>query len=109
MASITVIRMPQPITNILQQADELIHGDRQKDYGHPLDNHKTTAELWSAYLKKVTGKEIDLSPEDVCVLNILQKVSRGGHRITRDTIIDIAGYAGNMEMIQNERKRRAGK
>ena len=96
--------------NILKEAEVLIYGDRNEQYGAPIDNHGTTGELWSAYLKakfRRTGN-LDLSPEDVCYLNVLQKVSReattGAGK--RDTIVDIAGYAGNVEMIRDERNDR---
>lgn len=92
--------------SILLEAQRIIHGDRNTDYGHPLDNHATTAELWNAYIAAKKGKP--LTPEDVCYLNVLQKVSRsvttGVYK--RDTPVDVAGYAGNVEMIHEERERR---
>lgn len=96
--------------SILEEAHELVRGDRNRDYGHPLDNHGTTAALFSAYLEALRARtgSVQLRPEDVCFLNILQKVSRavtsGVHK--RDTQVDIAGYAENVEMIQAERQRR---
>jgi uncharacterized protein DUF6378 len=83
---------------VLDEAKRLVYGDRQKDYGSPLTNHTHTAALFSAYLG------IPITPEQVCYLNILQKVSRSINGFKRDTITDIAGYAGNLEMIQNERE-----
>ena len=87
--------------NILDKADQATTIDRNHDYGHPLDNHSVTAGLWGTYLG------VEIGPEDVCFLNILQKVSRtvSGH-IIQDTLIDIAGYARNVEMIQLERVKR---
>lgn len=87
---------------ILEEAQRHVHGARNEDYGHPLDNHGRTAALWSTYL----GRSI--TPEDVCFLNILQKISRGMNRVTRDTLVDVAGYAANVEMVQDERERRKG-
>ena len=83
---------------ILEEAQRLVYGDRNKDYGTPLTNHSRTASLYSAYLG------IPISPEQVCYLNILQKIARGMNAFKRDTITDIAGYAANLEMIQNERE-----
>lgn len=83
--------------SILEEAVRAVHGARNDDYGSPLTNHSRTAAFWSAYLG------IPISPEQVCMLNILQKVSRGMNRITRDTLVDISGYAANVEMIQAER------
>ena len=91
--------------SILEEDQKIIHGDRRDDYGHPLDNHGLTAALWAAYLG------CDITPEDVCFMNELQKISRAktGGIITRDTLVDIAGYAANIEMIQDERLRRKEK
>ena len=85
---------------ILEEAAKAVDGPRNEDYGHPLDNHGRTAALWSAYLG------IPITPEQVCFLNVLQKISRGMNRITRDTLVDIAGYARNVEMVQAERAKR---
>ncbi len=95
--------------SILEEAQEIIHGDRNRDYGHPLDNHECTGGMMSWYLKrKYPGGKWTLDAEDVCVFNILQKVSRlantPGHR---DSLMDIAGYAGNVEMVIDERERRS--
>ena len=88
--------------SILEEAPEIVHGDRNRDYGHPLDNHGLTAQLWSAY----TGS--DITAEDVCFINIQQKISRmrTSGTITRDGLVDIAGYAANIEMLMDEREKR---
>jgi hypothetical protein len=83
--------------SILQEAQRIVHGARRQDYGHPFDNHSNTAALWSAYL------EIPITPEQVCMLNILQKVSRSKQSITRDTLVDIAGFAANVELVDERR------
>lgn len=86
--------------NILEEANALCSGDRNVDYGHPADNHRTTAALWNAYLnRKYLIPPTMLTPYDVCMLNILQKVSRDANLHKRDTILDIAGWARNMEMV----------
>lgn len=50
--------------------------------------------MWSAYL----GKKI--SARDVCMLNILQKVSRDLHGQKFDNLVDIAGYAENAYLVE---------
>jgi hypothetical protein len=83
---------------ILEIAKKVTRSDRRHHYGHPLENHTRTAEFWSVYLgTKVTA-------EQVCMMNILQKVSRSMNKITEDTLIDIAGYAKNIQMIEEKRK-----
>jgi hypothetical protein len=84
---------------ILDEAAEAVDGPRQADYGPPEENHARTAALWNAYL----AAQPDISATDVCVLNILQKLSRGRHRMTRDTLVDVAGYARNIEILQGVR------
>jgi hypothetical protein len=83
--------------DILETAKRITTYDRNKDYGHPLENHGHTAEFWSTYLG------IHVSVEDVCMMNILQKISRGMAVLTHDTLVDIAGYARNVEMIRDRR------
>lgn len=91
--------------NILHEADMLTSGDRNKSYGAPIDNHGCTAALWTAWLNRRHGTALTLTPEDVCFLNILQKASRGanGPDVKRDTIVDIAGFARNIEMVVEAR------
>jgi hypothetical protein len=96
--------------NILEEANGLIHGDRNEQYGHPLDNHSTTAAFWSIYLEAIRRRgKMELDAEDVCFLNILQKISReattGAGK--RDTVVDVAGYAGNVEMVRDEKMKRS--
>lgn len=83
--------------DVLSEASRVVDGNRRNDYGTPLENHARTARFWSAYLGKA------LLPEDVCMLNILQKISRGMHTVTHDTLVDIAGYARNIQIIKQEK------
>lgn len=83
--------------SILEEAQGLIHGVRNKSYGHPRDNFRNIALLWNAYLDGKT----EISELDHAVLMILVKVARlkndGYHR---DSVVDIAGYAGTIERLQ---------
>jgi len=83
--------------SILQEAQRLIHGERNKNYGHPRENFADIAVLFTAYL----DKEID--EIDVANLMILVKVARvKGTGYHRDSFTDIAGYAGCVERIYEE-------
>ncbi len=77
----------------LDLAKEAVHGDRRLDYGTPEQNHTRTAALWSAYLG------VPVNAGDVCMLNILQKVSRERHARKMDNLTDIAGYAENAFLV----------
>ncbi len=98
--------MPESKNTFLDEAAEIVNGDRNKFYGHPLDNHGCTADMWSAYLSRRFGVSVLVTPEDVCVLNILQKTSREANMPKRDNLVDIIGYSLNVEMIEDERARR---
>ena len=83
--------------SILQEAQRLIHGERNKNYGHPRENFSDIAALFAAYL----GREI--SPIDVANLMVLVKIARvKGTGYHRDSFTDIAGYAGCVERIYEE-------
>ena len=80
---------------ILQEADEIINGERAKDYGPASENFKRIAELWSVVL----GQEI--TPEHVVLCMIQVKVARLCNSPDhRDSVMDIAGYAGCWEKIR---------
>jgi hypothetical protein len=82
------------MSTILDEAKEIIFGDREKTYGHPTKNLKLIAELWSAYLRRPVG------PQDVCMMMILLKVARQNNAHTRDNLTDICGYAALVTRIE---------
>lgn len=94
--------------SILEKASEAVSGDRMRYYGHPKDNHRRTAILWNAYFDaRVVGTACDgvfasheVGAVDVCYLNILQKISRDMATPHEDTLVDIAGYARNIELVR---------
>lgn len=97
-------------STILDEAARIVNGDRQDSYGHPMDNHACTAAFWSVYMFRRSGEgsmEIDIDAYDVCIFNILQKISRLANDRHRDGLIDIAGFARNAEIVQDciERER----
>ena len=72
----------------LATAEELISGDRHREYGPALAQHSRISALWSAYLGH------DVSPVDVAMMMVLLKASRikaGGP--AGDSFIDICGYS----------------
>lgn len=81
---------------------------RGSDYGPPSVNHQLTADLWSSWLSRKTGKSLSLSAEDVCILNILQKLSRLGERSKDDTCLDVMGFMENVSMLLPEQRNHGG-
>ena len=80
-------------------AADITQNARRDAYGPPDVNHGRTATLWSAYLHS-RGYPRALSTEDVCWLNVLQKISRQVHAHSDDNLTDIVGYVLNIEEIR---------
>lgn len=81
---------PHPSEVVADQAVAAVLGPRRDDYGPPGVNHERTARLWSAYL------EIPVTAEQVCWLNVLQKIAREQNAGTEDGLVDSVGYVLNV-------------
>lgn len=91
---------PEKPASILDEAAKIAGVDRSEAYGHPLDNHRRIAALWQAYLD--ARKPGALTPQDVARMMILLKVARDIHAPKRDNLVDIAGYARCLEMMEDK-------
>lgn len=78
------------------EAENIIHGDRRQDYGGALESFTRIAELWSPILG------ISVTPEQVVLCMIGLKIARYVHGQQRDSIVDICGYAGLLEILKQE-------
>ena len=87
--------------NILEEANKLVHCERNADYGHPLDDFSKTAKMWSAILG------IDVTAEQVGLCMCCVKLSRQVNKPKLDNLVDLAGYAETVNMVIEERARRA--
>ena len=91
---------------ILTEAYNLITGDRQHDYDHPLDDYSRTVDIFAA----ITGH--NLTAEEGILFMVCVKLSRLMNEINRDLDVpdngrDAAGYIGCLRMAIVERRRRA--
>lgn len=74
---------------LLQEALELVKGDRNETHGDARAQLGQTAALWAVYLG------VSITAEQVAVCNILQKISRSCHgKPNIDNPRDAAGYSG---------------
>ena len=85
----------KPELTVLQEAESLIYGDREKDYGSATKNFSNIAAMWSVIL----GKEITKEQVVQCMIALKQcrLLNQPDHR---DSWIDICGYAGVWEKIK---------
>lgn len=75
-------------SDLLTEAESLVNGDRNAQYGDPRQDFQRTATMWSAYLG------VDVAPHDVAALMSLLKLSRiRWSPNKRDSWADLAGYA----------------
>jgi hypothetical protein len=89
--------MAEESQTILQEAQGLIYGERQGDYGPPHETFEPIAQMWSAILgTPITAKQVAL-----CMAAL--KLCREAYKPKRDNLVDLAGYAGVAQRIQ-ERK-----
>lgn len=90
--------------SILTTADEIINGERRKDYGDVLPSFTQIIGYWNVYLTAKLGIPVNLEAEDQANMMILMKVARASNGYHMDSYIDVAGYAGCCELIKNERE-----
>lgn len=83
--------------SILTEAEDIINGQRRVDYGAVLPSFTVIGNLWAPVLG------VDVTAEQVALCMIGLKIARAMNGFHRDSLVDIAGYAGCLEKIADER------
>lgn len=79
-------------SELLASATKTVDGDRDKEFGDPLDNMKCAARLIGSYLGDRPGNSIEAA--EIPILMSLFKIARlAGNRGSDDSWRDLAGYA----------------
>jgi len=84
---------------ILQEAQRLVYGDRERQYSPPQRDYAKTAGMWSAFLREKLRPGVAITPEEAVLMMVLVKISREGFRHKRDNLVDGAGYLACAERI----------
>jgi hypothetical protein len=72
---------------ILDEANRLTHGDRDKNYGTPKVNHERIAALWSVVLEtEISAAQVALCMAQVKVARLIESPEH------LDSFIDAAAY-----------------
>ena len=79
--------------SILKRASEIISGARQQEYGPPEESFSIIARMWNVYLNNCRDGRDFISRTDVAMMMVLLKVARTNGEPTKDSLVDIAGYA----------------
>lgn len=84
------------MTTILQEALQLVNGDRNEAYGNPKAKYEVIAALWSAVL----GFKVE--PRQVILCMIATKLGRESMKHKRDNLVDLSGYCEVLGVIEDE-------
>jgi hypothetical protein len=76
--------------NIFEQAQSIVDGKRQDDYGVPERNFDGISKAWSGIL--VEKLKSDITPQEVSMMMVALKLVREANRHKDDNIVDAAGY-----------------
>jgi hypothetical protein len=88
--------LPPNKRSVLEEAQGIIHGPRRASYGHPKKNFGDIAKMWSVILG------VDVTSNQVALCMIGLKVCRHNNGQDRDSVLDIAGYAGCIELLSEK-------
>lgn len=91
-------------SKLLQIADATIHGPRQDEYGDKRQNFAQIAMLWQGLLAHKLPAGTAITPEDVALCMIAVKMARLAKSPDHlDSQVDVAGYIGCYNLLQEER------
>ena len=90
-----------PPQNVLQEAEQIIYGDREQTYGAPGKNLQAIADFWTVHLRHKYNFNGEVTMDDVCQMMIQVKMARLINDPTHhDSQVDAAGYIALMQRVQ---------
>lgn len=94
--SFVKLSVPNVPLSVLQEAEALINGDREQDYGAVTTNFANIAKGWSV----IFG--CNVTPKQVGLAMAWLKIARETNKAKRDNIVDACGYLGLVEKLEKE-------
>lgn len=82
--------------SILTEAETIINGERDVDYGDPTESFEKIAQIASLLTNK------DLDAYTCCAVMMSVKLTRQSFKHKRDNLVDLAGYAEIMNQIKSK-------
>lgn len=81
------------VKKAIDEAKEIIYGDREKTYGRPDINFSRIASLWNAYIGgKFMHSPVFFKERDIALMMVLFKIARDENKDNRETLVDGIGY-----------------
>jgi len=81
---------------ILEQAREILGGDRREAYGSVHTSFRKLADMWSLIL------DYEVTPAQVCLCMIGLKITREMNAHKKDNLTDLAGYAQLLSYLEGD-------
>lgn len=82
--------------SVLQEANELVNGDRAKAYGTAVESFGRIANIANGMMTKKEQEGMarmgEITDIQVCKILMALKISREMHAHKRDNLVDLAGY-----------------
>ena len=72
------------------EANRLVNGTRQADYGTPRGNYEGIAKVWSGILSSILKR--DITPAEAALMMVGLKLQRQAMKHKRDNLVDAHGY-----------------
>jgi hypothetical protein len=85
----------EEVKSILTEAESIVNGDRDVQYGDPNEAFKE----YSNILDATFG--IKLTPAEICKVQIAIKLGRLKYKHKRDSVVDLCGYAEILNRLEN--------
>lgn len=84
------------VKSILLEAEGIVNGDRNEQYGDPKDAFKVYSEILSKTFN------IELSPVQICKVQMAIKLGRMRYQHKRDSVVDLCGYAEILNRLEEK-------
>lgn len=100
-----------PEETILEEANRLVNGERQGQYGHPYDDYLCATDMfneWRRHKYGAAGPQ-QLTPDDGTMFMVFVKLSREANKHKRDNLVDAAGYLQCYDMVLKKKQELHGK
>ena len=89
--------------SIFDEAEQIVNGPRHAEYGPVRESFQAIGDVWTGILAAagvITNQEAHVRAEDVALCMLGLKLVRYAHGQGRDSMVDMAGYARCLELMQ---------
>lgn len=87
--------LKQKPKSILNEAEKIVNGDRNEQYGDPLKAFQEYSNILE------TNFGIKLTPSEICKVQMAIKLGRMKYKHKRDSVVDLCGYAEILNRLEN--------